>query len=111
MIIYYIHYTNIYMQYSIKQNYKKIFLYKLLLILFYCNEIKLLNLNYDQLNYFSELVNSLQGYSFEDRSHVNIISTMREAKNYLSKINNIDFDPSIDPNAILKYFKHYFMHK
>ncbi|XP_025195973.1 laminin subunit alpha-1 [Melanaphis sacchari] len=49
-----------------------------------------------------ELVNSLQSYSFEDRSHVNIISTMREAKNYLSKLNSIDFGPSIDPKAILK---------
>lgn len=66
--------------------------------------LTLLNLNHDQLDYFSELVNSLQSYSFEDRSHVNIISTMREAKNYLSKINNIDFGPSIDPKAILKYF-------
>jgi len=28
---------------------------------------------------------------------------MREAKNYLSKINSIDFGPSVDPNAILKY--------
>jgi len=86
-------------------------LYKLFLFLFYCFEIKLLNLNHDQLDYFSELVNSLQSYSFEDRSHVNIISTMREAKNYLSKINNIDFGPSIDPKAILKYFKPFFMPK
>ncbi|VVC37186.1 Hypothetical protein CINCED_3A012310 [Cinara cedri] len=49
-----------------------------------------------------ELVNSLQSYSFEDRSHLNIISTMREAKNYLNKINNIEFGPSVEPKAILK---------
>lgn len=55
----------------------------------------------------AELVNSLQSYSFEDRSHVNIISTMREAKNYLSKINSIDFGlhgSSVEPQEILKYF-------
>lgn len=52
--------------------------------------------------FFSELVNSLQSYSFEDRSHLNIISTMREAKNYLNKINNIEFGSSVEPKAILK---------
>jgi len=65
-------------------------------------ELKLLKLYHYELDSFSELVNSLQSYSFEDRSHVNIISTMREAKNYLSKINSIDFGPSIDPKTILK---------
>jgi len=57
------------------------------------------------LEYFSELVNSLQSYGFEDRSHVNLINTMREAKIYLSKINNIDFGPSLEPKEILKYLK------
>lgn len=47
-------------------------------------------------------MNSLQGYGFEDRSHVNLINTMREAKNYLSKINNIDFGLSVEPKDILK---------
>jgi hypothetical protein len=54
------------------------------------------------LKSFSELVNSLQSYNFEDRSHVNIISTMREAKNYLNKLNSIDFGPTIEPQATLK---------
>lgn len=33
---------------------------------------------------------------------------MREAQNYLNKINNIDFGPSIEPKAILKYLNIFF---
>lgn len=58
--------------------------------------------------YFSELINSLQNYGFEDRSHVNLINTMREAKNYLSKINSIEFGLSVEPKEILKYLKTHF---
>lgn len=61
-----------------------------------------LHFRFNHFFFFPELVNNLQSYSFEDRSHINVISTMREAKNYLNKINNIDFGSTIEPKKILK---------
>lgn len=69
----------------------------------------LCNVIYYMLKFFTDLVNSLQSYNFEDRSHVNIISTMREAKNYLSKLNSIDFGPTVEPKATLKYLENFCM--
>lgn len=45
-----------------------------------------------------ELINS-----FEDRSYLNIISSIQSANNYLNKLNNIKFGPIVEPRAILQY--------